>query len=70
MACRRGSHDQGDDFRALPKRPLGPNHWVFINGEAVAQLPGGQGPACDVDELLGRIADDVAAVQGEGLGGG
>lgn len=49
----------------MPKRPLELNHWTFVSGTMVGQLPQGKGPLYDIDALLEHIAADVAARPGE-----
>lgn len=58
------AHHQGDDLRALPKAALGPNHMCFVNGSDVVELPPGEGPHYDLEQLLADIAGDLAAHPG------
>jgi hypothetical protein len=37
---------QGNDLRALPKRPLEANHWTIINSTAGMAAAGGHHAAC------------------------
>ncbi|KAI8466385.1 MAG: flagellar associated protein [Monoraphidium minutum] len=63
---------KGDDFRALPKRSLPPNHWALVNGDVVADLPAAEGgpgalAAGGVDCLLEAIAAQLEAAQPGGV---